>query len=495
MIRTLRLWAGILLPALFLSVALPAGPAGAMGSGPKIGSAAFRSLGVWDESRRIRFDLAVWYPGGSSGASSNMEGRHFEAGTGRPHPGFYPIILISHDAAGNRFDCGDLAASLASRGFMVIAPTQVGDNSREESGIYSLQNLIDRPRLLLLSLETVLNSPDLGPLADESRIGLIGVGYGAITAMQMLGARPDPDRLTTFCPKVEYADIFCTGWSGRSMAALGPQLRAATKREGDGLLTPSLAMYAPELEPAPESKAGQEDPSGKLSPGATAAAKLAAVAATAEEERLGYAVALDFQGGPRYGTLSGSQFVYIDPPDAFNPLPIMAKEKSPEAPQAQPVGAHAQQALRRLPNNRAIRAAALLAPAGGMLFSPEDLHRVIVPVALVEAGKDEVYPPERHAQPYFSGLPSPPETLRLKNADHYSLFAPCDLDKIAGVECGRVIGNARSELAETRDTFLASFFLSALGGPEPPAPPGTYMIKPSPAPPADTNGTSPTGGR
>ncbi len=464
-----------------------------MGALPKAGPVAYRSLGVWDQSRGLRFDLAVWYPGGASGNSGVMDGRRFGAGHGRPLPGFYPIILLSHDTAGNRFDSGDLAADLASQGFMVIVPTHDGDNIRDESKVFSFTNMVERPRLLLLALEAVLDNPDLGPLADESRIGLIGVGYGAISVMQLLGAKPDHTLLGTYCPKVERRDIFCSGWAGARMAEAGRERAGLAPERLASQLTPPLTLFAPDLEAAPARPTEAPRPT---SPAAALSDKLSALAEVLEEDKSAYAVALDFQGGPQFGTFSGSRFVYIDPPDSSAALQLVAREKTPKSPRSQPTDVRSPKVPRRSPQVRAIRAAALVTPAGGMLFAPEELRNIHVPVALVEAGRDEIYPPAEHGGPYFSGLPIPPETLLLSESDHFSLLAPCDSDKNGEQRCGRLTGRERQKVSDRRDAFLGAFFLSAMGGASPPEPPGPYVVKdpPAPNPPAPARNAAPASG-
>jgi predicted dienelactone hydrolase len=132
---------------------------------------------------------------------------------------------------------------------------------------------------------------------------------------------------------------------------------------------------------------------------------------------------------------------------------------------------------RRPAKVRNIRAIALMAPAGGMLFSSAALEGIHIPVAIVEAGQDGLYPSSQHAYPYFANLPVQPLRLHLSGADHFSLFARCTKETMInlGDVCGRIVGNARQELAAKRDNFLVSFFRSAIGGPLPLALPSGYI--------------------
>jgi predicted dienelactone hydrolase len=115
-----------------------------------------------------------------------------------------------------------------------------------------------------------------------------------------------------------------------------------------------------------------------------------------------------------------------------------------------------------------------------MLFSRESLAAVSVPVAIVEAGSDSLYPPDRHSQPYFSNFPAIPLGLHLPESDHFSLFAVCSRDTLhtLGETCGRLTGDARQALSKKRDAFLVPFFQSVLGGPLPPAKPSGLAAAP-----------------
>jgi hypothetical protein len=70
--------------------------------------------------------------------------------------------------------------------------------------------------------------------------------------------------------------------------------------------------------------------------------------------------------------------------------------------------------------------------------------------------------------------------LRVENADHFSLFAPCPTDTAAMPEesCGRLSDRARREAAEERDRFLLSFFQSILGGAEKVPEPSGFIAAP-----------------
>ena len=465
---------------------------------------AMRTFGVWAQDSHERFDFSVWYPGSALQSESAREGWIVESGRrGRVIPGFYPVILLSHDTASGRFANNDLASSLAAGGFIVIAPTHMGDNQNDSADLYTARLLRARPRHLLRALETVLDSPDFALYADESRIGLIGVGFGTITVLQLAGAVPDPSLLERYCPGTIATDAFCAPWAADRLALLASEMRATEKKEGRQVFTPPLALYAPELVPAPPVAAVVAAPPERQKPaqegkGRSFLSRLFADKDDADEDAEGEDTGaitppagnstaaaansgpvLDFQGGPDFGgTDSGEPFVHIALSDSPHYRVTVAEESgallSPDAFSAKSSGPLAH---RRPPGVRKIRGIALLAPAGGMLFSREALSGIQVPVALVEAGQDALYPPRAHAQPFYSRLPAPSDHISLAGVDHFSLFARCSKDTMAnlGEACGRLVGDQREAVAGQRDRFLLSFFHAVLGEPLPPAAPSGFV--------------------
>lgn len=490
----------ICLSTMFSPVGVRAG-----GSAPERYSVAMRNFGVWEPDAGGRLDFSVWYP--SSGAPSEFvrEGWIVKACKGgHVLPGFYPVVLVSHDTVSSRFANNDLAGALASGGMIVIVPAHTDDNQNSSEGIYTARLLRERPRHLLLALETVLGAPDFAPHADESRIGLLGIGFGAISVMQLAGAIPDFKRLEGYCGAASGQDAFCSPWVSERLASI-PETLFMFRQEGAGALSPPLDLFAPPLVAVAVSSAEEQSAEGEKThqpAGIQKSSFWQRIFSGSEEERpegafqsnstgraaadasppalQNAALALDFQGDPLFGgTDSGAPFMHIalsdSPQFRFSPSddPAAVLKLDPSPAVADPSAG----VYRRLPECRRIRGMALLAPAGGMLFSRAALADIHIPTAVLEAGQDGLYPPSQHAHPYFANLPVQPMLLQLPEADHFSLFALCARETMInlGEVCGRMVGDDRRELAGQRDTFLVSFFQAALGGPLPSAPPSGYV--------------------
>lgn len=486
---------------------------------------AMRSFGVWEPLTDERFDFSVWYPGGSNTTPtpSDKEGWVVDySKRGKITPGFYPVVLVSHDTASSRYANNDLAVALAARGFVVIVPAHDGDNQNNSEDIYTAELLRNRPRQLLRALETVLESPDFSYFVDESRIGLIGIGFGSISVLQLAGAKPDLSRLSGYCAQNhDEGDAFCAPWALERFSRAARAMPNLERVEGRDVFTPPLTLYAPELVPAiipdevlqaffaltePQEgkrtksfwqkifgvEKGDEAPAAKNEATAASAAENATAAANGDTEASPssaqaveqFPLELDFQGGRFFGgTDSGSPFVYIAMPESQEfragvgeiPSSVIA------SPEQNPVKPDASTVFRRPGTVRQIRGIALVAPAGGMLFTPESLQPVRMPVAMIEAGKDSLYPPEMHAQPYYAWLPAPPLVLRLASSNHFALFALCSKESMAnlGELCGNLSGEERDKVALQRNHFLLNFFQSSLGMPLTPVRPPGYAPVPT----------------
>lgn len=490
----------------FLFFAAQAPSVFAGGSSPDSFFAGLKTFGVWVPKTGERFDFSVWYPSRVEASENVLEGWIVKAGKrGRIVEGFFPVVLLSHDTGGGRFAHNDIAASLAAAGMIVIAPTHSGDNQNSSSGLYKAETLRTRPVTMLRALETVLESPDFAPHVDESRIGVLGVGAGAVTALQLAGAVPDFSDIEAHCRTLPVADAYCAPWSENRLTRLGPDMERLRQEQGDICFSPPLDLFAPVLVsvPVPPELLEQRDSTGekqsksgfwhrlfgKDENDASAEFDTAGSAPPAQggengEPQIAQEGSLD-EGGDSADFLAdsgeGNHGATQGTPPAQSAAMQAREELIAIEPSLKPKMMDGELVFCRPAKVRAIRGIALVAPAGGMLFSRESLAAILAPVAIVEAGKDTLYPPEYHAAPYVSLLSRLPVRLHLPNVDHFSLFARCSADTANTLSaiCGNIRGDARQALARERDAFLVSFFQSVLGDVRPvPAPSGLAATAP-----------------
>lgn len=106
--------------------------------------------------------------------------------------GRFPLVIISHASPGSRFAHHDLAASLASQGFVVVAPTHQEDNTQNMQHLYTARQLTRRLDEIRRTIDKICADPDIGAAIDPNRIGLIGLGAGGTTALLAAGGRISP---------------------------------------------------------------------------------------------------------------------------------------------------------------------------------------------------------------------------------------------------------------------------------------------------------------
>ena len=386
----------------------------AQGSRPQQFQPGFRTVGIWNPDSGIRMDVAVWYPSLRPPKEMRIDGWSvLISRNGREVPGRYPIILISHGAGSSRMAVHDLAAAFARQGFLVIAPTHPGDNASDTAYLYHARLFQERPRHLALALEAVLSNPDLAPLADETRIGLLGVGSGAATVLQLTGAAPDISALPAYCAQEQSAAPLCTEWARQHHSVILQEYATALATQGAASFTPSLIFFA-----APEV------------PLKTATDNDAATGSDDDEE-------------------------------TKMPSPVPAPVRTLPAP-AVP---------RRPASNRTIKAVGLMTPGLIGLFPDEVLRAITLPVAILDAANDALYSLENNGQRLLQILPSRPALRTLEDAGHYMLQAPCPpvfADTFAALCSDQ---DERDKKALQRNVFFIRFFQKELGGPLPPLPP------------------------
>jgi predicted dienelactone hydrolase len=111
----------------------------------------------------------------------------------------FPVFLLSHGSGGSPLGHRDLATRLARDGFIVVAPTQIGDSAGRTEGREAGRSLIDRPRQAQKALDAALADPRFVSQADAARIGMVGFSAGGYTTLVLAGARPDLARTQAYC--------------------------------------------------------------------------------------------------------------------------------------------------------------------------------------------------------------------------------------------------------------------------------------------------------
>jgi len=116
-------------------------------------------------------------------------------------PGAKPLVILSHGNGGSNLGHHDLAAYLASHGFVVATLNQLGDYFRDTSKVGRIEVLAGRPVQVKSAITTLLDDPKWKALIDPSRIGVAGFSAGGYTSLMVAGATPRFVRFVAFCQR------------------------------------------------------------------------------------------------------------------------------------------------------------------------------------------------------------------------------------------------------------------------------------------------------
>lgn len=139
-------------------------------------SAGFEKFSFVEPARGREVKCAIWYPTASV-ESDLVEGPwNFRVAAGsNPMPGRCPLVVISHGTGSSWREHYDTAEFLARRGFVVDAPSHLGDSyDYGDKDFGGLESAIDRPGQVSHLLDSLLQSPRYSPMIDANRVGVFG---------------------------------------------------------------------------------------------------------------------------------------------------------------------------------------------------------------------------------------------------------------------------------------------------------------------------------
>ncbi|MBV6424391.1 MAG: hypothetical protein NAOJABEB_02201 [Steroidobacteraceae bacterium] len=145
--------------------------------------------------------VAIWYPTTGRATPTTLVGNSLLSisrnGAIAGHQ--LPLLVISHGNGGGALSHVDLAMEMASAGFVVAAPTHIGDNSADVSRQGSPMLFSQRAGQLRSTLDYMLGAWPGAAHVDAARVSAFGMSAGAFTVLTLIGARPDMDRIASHC--------------------------------------------------------------------------------------------------------------------------------------------------------------------------------------------------------------------------------------------------------------------------------------------------------
>ena len=213
-------WIAALLLLLCIAPAAAAAPPANVG---------YRTISLQDPLTGEAFPAALWYPTSAPPAPFFVTGSlslcrfpailcrwlAYEMPVAQNAPvaaGAFGAIVISHGAGGMALLHRDLALALASRGYVVAAPTHPRGTGDDISGVAVW---VGRPKQVSRVIDAVLADGQLGPRIARDRIGVVGHSNGGYTALAVAGAHPTPGAAAAHCRAHPDDARFC-GFGGEA---------------------------------------------------------------------------------------------------------------------------------------------------------------------------------------------------------------------------------------------------------------------------------------
>jgi len=176
------------------------------------GSVGLSSFAAIDAQHGDTIHAAIWYPSTSPARDTTIALQSLRVAPNGDItlPAVHrPLIVISHGTGGDEFGHWDIAEALARAGFIVVTIRHPGDNSRDHSGLGTDRYLYGRSAQVKALLDGVLSDRVWQARIDASRIGVVGYSVGSLTALELLGGRPDPNRLGGYCTAHPADPLYC----------------------------------------------------------------------------------------------------------------------------------------------------------------------------------------------------------------------------------------------------------------------------------------------
>ena len=191
----------------------------------------------------------IWYPSDAPEVPWQAGPFRIAASQDAPvAPGRFPVILLSHGRQGGPLSHRAMAAHLAREGFIVIAPTHVGDAAGQPPAASPIQAMVNRPHQATAALDAALRDNRFSPHAHPDRIGMIGYSAGGYTALVLAGAKADLALAAAYCKAEATNDPGSCGFALDTLTQASPepktwQFPAGPRVKALVLLDPLAAMF------------------------------------------------------------------------------------------------------------------------------------------------------------------------------------------------------------------------------------------------------------
>jgi predicted dienelactone hydrolase len=163
----------------------------------------FQTSTLADPQKDRPLEMVVWYPGTTTTTPQLIADNPAFVGVlaVRNAPaaaGEHPLAVISHGYRGNWSNQAWLATALAHKGYIVASVNHPGTTTHDRSPKAAAQ-LWQRPADLRRVIDAVLAQPQQFGAVAKGRVAVVGHSLGGWTALEIAGARFDPERFDQEC--------------------------------------------------------------------------------------------------------------------------------------------------------------------------------------------------------------------------------------------------------------------------------------------------------
>jgi predicted dienelactone hydrolase len=163
----------------------------------------FRTATLPDALNDRPVEMVVWYPSATTVKPKLITDNpvFFSALAVRDAPpvaGEHPLVVLSHGVWGNWGNQTWLASALAQKGYIVAAVNHPGTTSKDRRPEAAAQLWL-RPADLSRAIDAVMAQPEQFGAVAQRRVAVVGHSLGGWTALEIAGARFDPERFAEDC--------------------------------------------------------------------------------------------------------------------------------------------------------------------------------------------------------------------------------------------------------------------------------------------------------
>ena len=163
----------------------------------------FRASTLADAHTDRPLEMVVWYPSPTTSPPQLFSDNPVFFGAlavqdAPPATGEHPLVVLSHGVWGNWGNQVWLASALAHKGYIVAAVNHPGTTSKDRSPEAAAQLWL-RPADLSRAIDAVTAQPEKFGVVAQRRIAVVGHSLGGWTALEIGGARFDPERFDLDC--------------------------------------------------------------------------------------------------------------------------------------------------------------------------------------------------------------------------------------------------------------------------------------------------------